>query len=130
MPSVSSELTCDTAPAVTSSFGSSGVLNTFESTPASRSWNVGVHVSGPVTNRPCPGDVCASADDGTAAAVTTMKTTSARRRAGASMLPGSDVGLDPLQRAVGPGYEPCGRAAPRGPRCDEKLSQLAAVQAR
>src|SRR5258705_5438040 len=129
MPSVSSELTCDTAPAVTSSFGSSGVLNTFESTPASRSWNVGVHVSGPVTNRPCRGDVCASADDGTAAAVTTMKTTSARRRAWSSMLPGSDVGLDAVQRAVGLVYEPCVRAARRARRVDEKLSQLAAVEA-
>src|SRR5258705_7994821 len=42
---------------------------------------------------------------------------------------GSDVGLDALQRAVGLVYEPRVRTTRRARRVDEKLSQLAAVEA-
>ena len=51
-PSERTEATCAEAIPETSSLGLSGVLKTFESTPASRSWNVGVHTSGPETKRP------------------------------------------------------------------------------
>src|SRR5258705_10793506 len=42
---------------------------------------------------------------------------------------GSDVGLDALQRAVGLVHEPRVRTTRRARRVDEKLSQLAAVEA-
>src|SRR3954468_11151228 len=71
----STESTCGSKLPVTSSRASCGVLNTLESTPASRSVSVGDHVNGPVTKRP----VCADATAGDMSAHSAAETKAAQQ---------------------------------------------------
>src|SRR5262245_1897085 len=109
-----------------SSFAPVGVLNTFESTPASRSSNVGVQAMGPVMKRPSFAGSCACAPE--AIASTARRTIDDARSEDALMLFRGDRRFDALEHAVVRIYQSSIRPARDARRVDEQLPQLAVIE--